>query len=53
MAIMQQMEVMSFSPPPSIVVPAFNVPPIQSVTIPNQNFSNMGGFNQRNKTSSG
>jgi hypothetical protein len=51
-AIMQQMAVMSFSSPPSIVVPALNVPPIQSVTIPNQNLSNMGGFNQRNKTSS-
>ncbi len=35
-AIMQQMAAMSFSPPPFIAVPAFNVPPIQNVMIPKQ-----------------
>jgi hypothetical protein len=32
--IMQQMAATSFCPQPSIAVPAFNVPPIQNVTIP-------------------
>jgi hypothetical protein len=46
MVIMQQMVMMSFSPPLSIAVPAFNITPIQSVTIPNQNLFNTGGSNQ-------
>jgi hypothetical protein len=45
LAIMQQMAAMSFSPPQSIAVPAFNVPPIQNVTIPNQQAFTGGGFN--------
>jgi hypothetical protein len=53
MAIMQQIAVMSFSPPPSIAAPAFNIPPIQSVTIPNQNLFNTGGFNQNARSAPG
>jgi hypothetical protein len=38
---------MNISPPsPSIATPAFNIPPIHSVTIPNQNGDTGGGFNQ-------
>ncbi len=44
---------MSFSPIPSIAALSFNIPPIQSVTIPNQNLFNTGGFNQRNKIGGG
>ncbi len=45
-AIMQHLAAMNISPPQSIAAPAFNVPPIQSVTIPNQNGYTGGGFNQ-------
>jgi hypothetical protein len=45
--IMQQMAAMNVaSPPPDIAAPAYNVPPIQSVTIPNQQTFPAGGFHR-------
>jgi hypothetical protein len=45
--IMQQMAAMNVaSPPPDIPPPGYNVPPIQSVTIPNQQTLPAGGFHQ-------
>jgi hypothetical protein len=47
MHIMQQMAAMNVTiPPPAIPAPAYNVPPIQSVTIPNQQTFPAGGFHQ-------
>ncbi len=47
MHIMQQMAAMNVtSPPPAIAAPAYNVPPIQSVTIPNHQAFPAGGFHQ-------
>ena len=47
MHIMQQMAAMNVaSPPPDIAAPAYNVPPIQSVTIPNQQTFPAGRFYQ-------
>jgi hypothetical protein len=45
--IMQQMAAMKVtSPSPAIAAPAYNVPPIQSVMIPNQQTFPAGGFHQ-------
>jgi hypothetical protein len=45
--IMQQMAAMNVaSPTPDIAAPAYNVPPIQSVTIPNQQTFPAGRFHQ-------
>jgi hypothetical protein len=45
--IMQQMAAMNIaSPPPDITAPGYNVPPIQSMTIPNQQTFPAGGFHQ-------
>ncbi len=47
MHIMQQMAAMNVAiPPPAIAAPGYNVPPIQSVTIPNQQTFPTGGFHQ-------
>ncbi len=47
MHILQQMAAMNVaSPPPDIAAPVYNVPPIQSVTIPNQQTFPAGGFHQ-------
>jgi hypothetical protein len=44
---MQQMAAMNIaSPPPDSAAPAYNVPPIQSVMIPNQQTFPAGGFHQ-------
>jgi hypothetical protein len=45
-AIMQHIAAVNISPPPSIAAPAFNIPLIYSVTIPNQNAYTGSGFTQ-------
>jgi hypothetical protein len=46
MAIMQHIAAMNISPPQTIAAPAFNVPPIHSVSIPNQHEYAGSSFNQ-------
>ncbi len=52
-AMMQHMAAMNISPPQSIVAPAFNVPPIQNVSIPTHNGYARGGFNQGRSNAQG
>jgi hypothetical protein len=43
-AIMQHIAAMNISPPQTIAAPAFNIPPIHSVSIPTQNGYAGGSF---------
>jgi hypothetical protein len=49
-AIMQHIAALNISPPQSIAAPAFNVPPIHSVSIPTQHGYAEGSFNQDRST---